>query len=217
MYLKINENFNITLSEIESTKRNENNNYSRLREKFLFLLSIFLTRSRVSSMPGSPLTRDSPSECPQLRECPLWRCLAASASASASRPSSTRRVPTLKVHCRKIQGCNGLKSQIWCPAKIKVFLFSYIKFFKKHLMPWYCWIDYTVLSQIIVPLITTRWHYALPRLFCSPKQWIYFCCQSSRHRGQYLQLNVNHVQIYFPLFQQEFTTGCHISSNKQLV
>ena len=49
--LKMDKNFIIKLSEIESRKRNEDIHISRLRKKFLFLLSIFLTRTRFSSMP----------------------------------------------------------------------------------------------------------------------------------------------------------------------
>ena len=54
--LKMDKNFIIKLSEIESRKRNEDIHISRLRKKFLFLLSIFLTRLRLANACHSLLS-----------------------------------------------------------------------------------------------------------------------------------------------------------------
>ena len=63
------------ISKIEGRKRNENVHFSRLREKFLFLLSIFFTRSRCLVLVLLGVSIDGPEtgECLQSSHCSIWQ------------------------------------------------------------------------------------------------------------------------------------------------
>ena len=63
------------ISKIEGRKRNENIHFSRLREKFLFLLSIFFKRSRclVLVLLGVSIEGPETGECLQSSHCSIWQ------------------------------------------------------------------------------------------------------------------------------------------------